>query len=60
MKKKLKSILVCPVCKGALTSKSKLFASQPDELICENDKLAFPVRNGVPVLLVSDARLIED
>jgi len=60
MKKKLKSILVCPVCKGALISKSKLFKTQLDELICENDKLAFPVRKGVPVLLVTDARLIED
>jgi len=60
MKKNLKSILVCPVCKGALTSKSSIFNSKSKELICERDKLAFPVRKGVPVLLKSDARHIED
>jgi uncharacterized protein YbaR (Trm112 family) len=54
MKKKLKSILVCPVCKGLLVHKSR-----QKELICVTDKLAYPVRNGVPVLLHSDARKID-
>jgi len=51
MKKKLQSILVCPLCKGPLVYKSR-----QKELICEQDKLAYPVRNGVPVLLNADAR----
>ncbi len=53
MKKKLLSILVCPLCKGPL-----LYKSRSNELICEHDKLAYPVRNGVPVLLNADARKI--
>lgn len=55
MKKKLTSILVCPSCKGPL-----IFKSRHKELICEKEKLAYPVRNGVPVLLYADARKIED
>ena len=51
MKKKLQSILACPLCKGPLVYKSR-----QKELICEPDKLAYPVRNGVPVLLNADAR----
>lgn len=50
MKKKLLSILVCPSCKGPLVYKSR-----KKILICENDKLAYPVRNGIPVLLEADA-----
>ena len=55
MKKKLQSILVCPLCKGPLVHKSR-----QKELICEKDKLAYPVRNGIPVLLITDARKIKD
>ncbi len=55
MKKKLQTILVCPLCKGPL-----VYLSRKKELICQQDKLAYPVRNGVPVLLDSDARRIED
>jgi len=51
MKKKLQSILSCPLCKGPLVYKSR-----QKELICEKDRLAYPVRNGIPVLLNSDAR----
>lgn len=55
MKNKLQSILVCPLCKGAL-----IHQSRQKELICEKDSLAYPVRNGVPVLLITDARKIQD
>lgn len=55
MKKKLLSILVCPLCKGPLVHKPG-----KKELICEKDKLAYPVRDGVPVLLHADARKIAD
>jgi uncharacterized protein YbaR (Trm112 family) len=51
MKKKLLNILVCPLCKGKLRYNKK-----SSELECGYDKLAFPVRNGVPVLLEIDAR----
>ena len=50
MKKKLLSILVCPSCKGPL-----IYKPQKKILICEKDKLAYPVRNGIPVLLEADA-----
>ncbi|AOU13790.1 tetraacyldisaccharide 4'-kinase [Legionella pneumophila] len=49
--KKLLEILVCPLCKGKL-----LFKKQ--ELICKFDRLAFPVRDDIPVMLEQEARLI--
>ena len=51
MKKKLLDILACPVCKGKLHYNKK-----KSELVCEHDKLAFPLRDGVPILLEMDAR----
>lgn len=54
MKKKLQTILVCPLCKGPL-----IYKSRQKELICEQHQLAYPVRNGVPVLLDTDARRID-
>ena len=51
MKKKLQSILACPLCKGPMVYKSR-----QKELVCEKDRLAYPVRNGIAVLLNSDAR----
>lgn len=51
MKKKLLYILVCPLCKGKLKYNKK-----KSELECKHDKLAFPVRDGVPILLEMDAR----
>ncbi|HHJ34289.1 MAG TPA: Trm112 family protein [Gammaproteobacteria bacterium] len=56
MKKKLESILVCPLCKGPLVLRGR----GQKELVCEKDKLAYPVRRGVPVLLHADARSIDD
>lgn len=55
MKKKLQKILVCPYCKGPL-----VYRSRQKELVCEVDKLAYPVRNGTPVLLAADARKIDE
>lgn len=54
MNKHLLNILVCPVCKGRLHYNKKYA-----ELECRNDRLAFPVRNGIPVLLVMDARQLD-
>lgn len=47
----LLEILACPVCKGKL----KYVASQ-NELICRFDRIAFPVKDNIPVLLESEAR----
>ena len=44
-------IIACPVCNG------KLYYSQgKQELICKLDSLAFPLRDGIPVLLENEAR----
>ncbi|MCB1649401.1 MAG: Trm112 family protein [Pseudomonadales bacterium] len=51
MDQKLLSIMACPNCKGPL--KHDRAAS---ELICYADGLAFPVRDGIPVMLESEAR----
>lgn len=48
---KLLAILVCPLCKGALR-----YDRTAGELICTVDALAFPVRDEIPVMLVSEAR----
>ena len=51
MDKKLLDILVCPICKGKLLLKKK-------ELICVFDRLAYPIQDGIPVMLESLARTI--
>lgn len=51
MDKRLLEILVCPLCKGKLILKEK-------ELICAFDRLAYPIRDGIPVMLEQEARLI--
>lgn len=53
MDQKLLTILACPVCKGPL--KNDRTAA---ELICFGDALAFPVRDGIPVMLESEARAL--
>jgi len=49
--KKLLSILVCPVTKAPLE-----YDREKDELICKASGLAYPVRDGIPVMLESEAR----
>ena len=51
MDTKLLDILVCPICKGRLVYKPKI-----GELICKVDRLAFPIRDGIPVMLEQEAR----
>lgn len=53
MDKKLLEILVCPVCKGKL-----LYQKQQQELICRADRLAYPINDGIPVMLEQEAREI--
>jgi hypothetical protein len=49
--KKLLDILACPVCKGPL-----LYDQKKQELICRADRLAFPIRDDIPVMLEEEAR----
>lgn len=49
--KKLLDILACPICKGKL-----VFVKHSSELICKGDRLAFPIRNDIPVMLETEAR----
>lgn len=51
MDKKLLDILVCPLCKGPLYYKKK-----EQELICKGDRLAYPIRDDIPVMLADEAR----
>jgi uncharacterized protein YbaR (Trm112 family) len=54
MDSRLLDILVCPVCKGALD-----YHKDRQELVCKADALAFPIRDGIPVMLESEARKVE-
>ncbi|MGB0722873.1 MAG: Trm112 family protein [Gammaproteobacteria bacterium] len=51
MDKKLLDILVCPVCKGPL-----VYRKEESELVCAGDRLAYPIRDGIPVMLQEEAR----
>ncbi len=51
MDKKLLDILACPVCKGPL-----VYDREHQELICKADRLAYPVRDDIPVMLEEEAR----
>lgn len=51
METRLLDLLVCPLCKGRL-----YVNSTRTELICRGDRLGFPVRDGVPVMLEEQAR----
>ena len=51
MDPQLLDILVCPICKGPLE-----FYKKAQELICQSDKLAFAIRDGIPIMWAEDAR----
>jgi uncharacterized protein YbaR (Trm112 family) len=51
MDPKLLEILVCPLCKGPLA-----WRKEDSELICKADRLAFPVKDDIPVMLEEEAR----
>lgn len=50
MQTHLLEILVCPLCKSKLT-----FIKADQQLICKADQLAFPIRDGIPIMLESEA-----
>ena len=51
MDKKLLDILVCPVTKAPL-----IYDKEHQELVCKASRLAYPIRDGIPVMLESEAR----
>ncbi|MBI3144829.1 MAG: Trm112 family protein [Pseudogulbenkiania sp.] len=51
MDAKFLEILVCPLCKGSL-----VYRKAEQELVCKGDRLAFPIRDGIPMMLESEAR----
>jgi len=53
MNHKLLDVLVCPVCKGDL-----VYKKDSNELICRFDKLAYPIRDDIPVMLEEEARTV--
>lgn len=53
MDSKLLDILVCPLCKGKL-----IYKRDRQELICRGDRLAYPIRDDIPVMLENEARKI--
>lgn len=52
IKQELLDILACPKCCGDLILKG-------DNLICENDKLSYPITDGIPMLLIEEANTID-
>ena len=55
---RLLNLLVCPVCKGALEM-VRDDHNRPAELVCNADRLAFPIRDGIPVMLENEARSVD-
>lgn len=48
--KQLLSIVACPVCKGQL-----VYNNEPESLICRFDRLQYPIKEGIPVLIEQEA-----
>lgn len=53
MDAKLLDLLACPLCKSAVQ-----YDQEKNELLCKADGLAFPVRDGIPVMLENQARTL--
>jgi uncharacterized protein YbaR (Trm112 family) len=51
---KLLDILACPICKGPLQ-----YSKRQSVLVCRGDRLAYPVRDGIPVMLEDEARRLD-
>ncbi|GAA03855.1 MULTISPECIES: Trm112 family protein [Photobacterium] len=53
MDHRLLEIVACPVCKGKLN-----YDKEKNELVCKFDRLAYPINDGIPVLLEPEARTL--
>ena len=47
----LLEILACPICKAKL-----IYVKHRSELVCKSDRLAFPIKDDIPIMLESEAR----
>ena len=54
LKRELLDILVCPKCKGKLEYKN-----EEGELICQVCKLAYPIKDDIPIMLIDEARKLD-
>ena len=54
MDARLLEILVCPLCKGPL-----VYKRSEKELICKPDRLAYPIRDDIPIMLEEEARKLD-
>ena len=52
---KILSLLVCPICQGPL-----YYKKDQNELWCKTNRLAYTIRDGIPVMLVEQARQLDD
>jgi uncharacterized protein YbaR (Trm112 family) len=52
---KLLEILVCPLTKGPLR-----YDAQRQELVSEKARLAYPIRDGIPIMLIDEARHLDE
>ena len=55
MDKRLLELLVCPICKGPLRTSG---AGASLELVCRADRLAYAVRDDIPMMLPEEARVL--
>lgn len=51
MDKSLLDILACPACKGKL-----IYDKAKQELVCRADKLAYPIKDDIPIMIIDEAR----
>ena len=58
METRLLNLLVCPICKGPLEHLRPPIQEKV-ELVCHADGLAFPVRDGIPIMLEAEARSLD-
>jgi len=55
MEAKLLDVLACPICRGKL-----IYKKEKQELICKFDRLAFQIKDGIPVMLEGEARKLSE
>jgi len=53
MEHRLLDILACPICKGPL-----VHHREQQVLVCRADRLAFPIKDGIPIMLEEEAKLL--
>lgn len=51
----LLEVLVCPLSKAEL-----IYDKENNELICEESKLAYPIKNGIPIMIIEEARKLNN